>query len=87
MKIFEFILLVVAVMIWGQALASQFTTVTGQGYFTWNGQVMSYYSFTPNSTFNLVDGVTPTDTNTTPNEVINQAAFNSYICTQNNEQC
>jgi len=83
MKTLDFILLFITVMITGTAFATQFTTTTGQGYFTWNGQAISDYSFTPNSTFNLVNGVTATDTNGT-NPSINQQAFNAYICTENN---
>lgn len=86
MKIWEVILFLAAVLITGTAMAAQFTTTTGQGYFTWNGQVISYYSFNQNSTFNLVDGVTATDTSGVPNEIINQQAEKAYICSQNGNQ-
>ena len=79
-KTWEFLLLIIVVMITGTAFAKTFTTITGQGYYSWNGQVISYYNFTPNSTFNLNDGETATDTKGDPDEVINQQAFNSYIC-------
>ena len=84
MKTLEFLLLVITVLITGSAFAAQFTTSTGQGYFTWNGQVISDYSFAPNSTLDLVNGITATDTNGT-NPPSNQQAFNSYICTKNND--
>lgn len=79
MKTIEFLLLFLCIgtVAWG------FTTTTGQGYFTWNGQVISYYGFNPGTTFNLVNGITATDTNGT-NPQTNQQAFNSYICTENN---
>ena len=82
MKTFEFILLVVAIMICGSAMASQFTTQTGQGYYTWNGQVISYYGFNPGTTINLANGVTATDTNGTPNEAVDRNVFGNFSCEQ-----
>jgi UDP-N-acetylglucosamine 2-epimerase len=85
MKTWEFLLLViVGIAISSMAMADSFTTQTGQGYYTWNSQVISYYSFQPDYTFNLVNGVTATDTVGNPTEPINEQALNSYICTQNN---
>jgi len=87
MKIWKFLLFVIGFfLITYSAWADTFTTVTGQGYYTWNGQVISYYKLTPNSTLNLVNGVTATDTNGTPTVQINLQAFNSYVCSLNPNQ-
>ena len=84
MKTFEFLLLVFCVFITVKAFA--FTTSTGQGYFTWNSQVISYYNQNPGSSFNLQNGITATDTNDTPTEPINSQAFNAYVCSVNPNQ-
>lgn len=86
MKIVELMLLFIVIMITGSAMASTFTTITGQGYYTWNGQVICYYGFDPGFTFNLVNGVTATDTNGTPNEEVNKQAFGNYMCAMNPNQ-
>jgi len=80
-KTWEFLIFICAVLIASSAFAGQFTTTTGQGYYTWNGQIISYYSFPYNYTFNLVNGVTATDTNGS-NPSINQQASNAYMCSQ-----
>ena len=83
MRTWELILMVIGiVLVTTIVYAAQFTTTTGTGYYTWNGQVISYYRFNPDSTFNEVNGVTATDTNGT-NPAINQQAFGNYVCTQN----
>lgn len=79
MKIIEFLLLFLCM----GTVAFAFTTTTGQGYYSWNGQVIADYSFIPNSVHTDVSGIVATDTNGT-NPIVNQVAFNSYICTQNN---
>jgi hypothetical protein len=81
------LLLIAIFFITGTAFASSFTTQTGKGYFSWNNQPISYYSFSPNSTFNLIDGITATDTNGTPSVPLNQQEFNSYICNRQGTTC
>ena len=82
MKIFEYLLLILALTATCTAFAGTFTTQTGQGYYTWNGQVISYYGFNPGTTINLANGVTATDTNGTPNEVVDRNVFGNFSCEQ-----
>jgi hypothetical protein len=87
MKTWEFLLFIIGVVLVAHfAWAGTFTTITGQGYYTWNGQVVSYYNFTPNSTINLIDGVTATDTNGAPTVPLNMQEFHVYICSVNPNQ-
>lgn len=71
MKIFQALVLLMGFCV----VAHAFTTTTGKGYYSYNGQVVSYYDFNPGAYPD--SDVTATDTNGT-NPPINEEAACEY---------
>lgn len=79
MKIFECLLLLmfISTIAWGM---QSMNTVTGYGYFTWNGQIISKYHMNP-GTYNYSDNLTYTDISQSQfnSVVVNTDAWDSYV--------
>jgi hypothetical protein len=59
-------------------MAKTMTVATGQGYESYNGQVIAYYSFTPGN-YEIANDINYTETNSIPNETINYTAACAYM--------